>query len=313
MLDHTHAADARSWFNAANAEGVDFPIQNLPFCVFAEGAKPNRIGVGIGDHILDLTAADSLGLLDDLADEVREALQAETLNDYMALGRTVWRQTRHHFFALLKSDGNLAEKAKAHQEQILVSQDDAKLLLPMTIGDFTDYECSHHHAKRMRKIMSGVSKPLMNGFYLPRAYHGRASSVVVSGSPIYLPLGQIEVEPDVPEYKPCEKFDYELELGFIIGTGNERGHPIPIDQAEDHIFGFCLVNDWSARDVQKWERLPLGPFLGKNHATSMSPWVVTLEALAPFRAPQTHPGDDWPEPLHYLSSDRNREEGALDV
>ena len=137
--------------------------------------------------------------------------------------------------------------------------------------------------------------------------------MVVSGEPIYLPRGQIEGPHEIPTYKECVKMDYELELGIVIGTGNKRGHTIPMDEAEDHIFGFCIVNDWSARDVQHWERLPLGPFLGKNHATSISPWIVTLEAMAPYRAPQTHPGEGWPDPLPYLDSARNREQGGLDV
>ncbi|HAY46668.1 MAG TPA: fumarylacetoacetase [Gammaproteobacteria bacterium] len=313
MLDHTHAADAVSWIESANIQGVDFPIQNLPYCAFQNNDTVARLGVGIGDQILDLSACAQAGLLSALPDSIVQTLQQSTMNAFMSLNRAAWRQTRHHFFSMLVSEGPQADQTIKFRSEVLVAQADVSLVMPMDIGDFTDYECSHHHAVRMRKIMSGTSKPLANGFYLPRAYHGRASSVVVSGEPIYLPLGQIEEEKEIPAYKPSEKFDYELELGIIIGAGNKRGHPIAIDDAEDNIFGFCLVNDWSARDIQKWERLPLGPFLGKSHATSMSPWIVTLEALAPFRAPQTHPGADWPEPLEYLSSDRNRAEGALDV
>jgi fumarylacetoacetase len=313
MLNETHSVDAQSWVESANVKDVDFPIQNLPFCVYVFGEQATQIGVGIGDQILNLSACKKAGLLDGLSETIVQALTQKTLNDFMGLDRAAWRETRSHLFALLLDEGELAARAQAVSNDILVAQSSVKLVMPMNIGDFTDYECSHHHAVRMRKIMSGSSKPLANGFYLPRAYHGRASSVVVSGEPVYLPLGQIEEENEIPAYKPSEKFDYELELGIIIGTGNERGFPIALDDAENHIFGFCLVNDWSGRDIQKWERLPLGPFLGKNHGTSMSPWIITLEALAPFRAPQTSPGDDWPEPLDYLSSDRNRAEGALDV
>ncbi|MCL4163425.1 UNVERIFIED_CONTAM: hypothetical protein GTU68_057248, partial [Idotea baltica] len=299
---------------SANEENTDFPIQNLPYCAFSDESATQRLGVGIGNQILDLRACASAGLLLGLSDKVVSALQGGTLNEFMALGRDQWRAARSEFFALLLSSGELADKAKAIRSEILVPQSDATLALAMTIGDFTDYECSHHHAKRMRKLMSGASKPLPNGYWLPRAYHGRSSSVVISDSPIYLPIGQIEGENETPVVKPCVNFDYELELGIIVGTGNERGHPIPITEAEDHIFGFCIVNDWSARDIQKWERLPLGPFLGKNHATSVSPWVVTVEAMIPFRAPQQAvPEEGWPDPLPYLDSEKNRASGAIDV
>jgi len=313
MLNETHVADATSWVESANLKGADFPIQNLPFCAFADGEE-QRLGVGIGDQILDLKACAHAGLLSGLDDEVVQSLQGAVLNDFMALGRDHWRAVRKQIFDLLKSDGESADTAQAVSGEILVAQSDVNLALAMNIGDFTDYECSHHHAKRMRKLMSGASKPLPNGYWLPRAYHGRSSSVVISGSPIYLPIGQIEAENETPVVKPCVNFDYELELGIIVGTGNERGHPIPIEEAEDHIFGFCILNDWSARDIQKWERLPLGPFLGKNHATSVSPWVVTMEAMAPFRAPQQAvPEEGWPEPLPYLDSEQNRASGAIDV
>jgi fumarylacetoacetase len=314
MLNETHAVAARSWVDSANVTDVDFPIQNLPFCAFQQGRKKTKLGVGIGDQILDLSACAQAGLLSELSPKVIQALKRSNLNDFMSLGRDTWRKTRSHLFSLLLSSGELANRAKAKQRDILVPQSDVRLVMPMTIGDFTDFECSHHHSTRMRRLMSGATKPLANGHYLPRAYHGRASSVVVSGEPIYLPRGQIEGPNEIPTYKECVKLDYELELGIVIGTGNKRGHTIPIDEAEEHIFGFCIVNDWSARDVQHWERLPLGPFLGKNHATTISPWIVTMEAMAPFRAPQSHPGEEgWPEPLPYLDSARNRAQGGLDV
>lgn len=313
MLNETHDANTRSWVESANLPDTDFPIQNLPFCVFRSAPDSARIGVGIGRYVLDLQACTTRGLTKAVSPEILSALQQSSLNEFMALGRGQWQATREYFFQLLKDDSELGESAQQHQAEILHAIDDIELELPMQIGDFTDYECSHHHAVRMRRIMSGSKTPLANGFYLPRAYHGRSSSVVVSGSPVYLPSGQIEVETDVPEYKLSEKFDYELEIGIIIGSGNDRGKPIAIDDAEDHIFGFCLVNDWSARDIQKWERFPLGPFLGKNHATTMSPWVVTMEALAPFRAPQTEPGDEFPEPFAYLDSERNRATGGLNI
>ena len=314
MLNETHAAEATSWVASANILDADFPLQNLPFCAFSTPIAEQGLGIGIGDQILDLRKCVEVGLLSNLSAEAQAALQRPVLNDFMELGRLQWVEARKQFFALLLSQGELADKAQALSAEILVPQADASLAVAMTIGDFTDYECSHHHAKRMRKLMSGASKPLPNGYYLPRAYHGRSSSVVISGSPIYLPIGQIEAENETPVVKPCVNFDYELELGIVVGTGNERGFPISIEDAEDHIFGFCIVNDWSARDIQKWERLPLGPFLGKNHATSISPWVVTMEAMAPFRAPQQAvPEEGWPEPLPYLDSEKNRASGAIDV
>jgi fumarylacetoacetase len=183
----------------------------------------------------------------------------------------------------------------------------------MTVGDFTDFECSHHHARRMNRLMSHKDAP-RNGFFLPRAYHGRSSSVVVSDEPVYLPWGQTAPDDETPTYRACERFDYELELGIVIGAGNTRGHPISVENAEDHIFGFCIINDWSARDIQRWERLPLGPFNAKNHQTFVSPWIVTFEALAPFRAPHVQQIEGRPErPLPHLDRAKDAECGALDI
>lgn len=312
-LDQTHAADAKSWVESANVADVDFPIQNLPFCAFETSDRSQRLGVGIGSQILDLKAAGGLGLLDELGADVVAALSDSLLNRFMELGRPVWKQTRAVLFSLLQDSGELSSRATAAASELMVEQSGASLKLAMHVGDFTDFECSHHHSKRMSLLMSNRTTPLPNGAYLPRAYHGRSSSVIISGDPLYMPVGQIEHEENIPKYKLCQKYDYELELGIIVGTGNERGNPIPIDEAEDHIFGFCILNDWSARDIQKWERLPLGPFLGKNHATMISPWVVTMEAMTPFRAPQPDPGPGWPDPLPYLHSERNEREGGLDV
>jgi fumarylacetoacetase len=312
-LNETHAPDIRSWEVSANSDDTDFPLQNLPYCVFQKPGETARIGMGIGRQILDLTQCAQSELLTALSEDIVGALQQTTLNEFMSLGYQSWHSARTHFFSLLQEEGAWAEKAKRLADSILVPQSDVKLLLPLTVGDFTDFECSHYHSARMRKLMSGATKPLANGYYLPRAYHGRSSSVVVSESPIYLPVGQIEQDNETPAYNACGQLDYELELGIVMGAGNERGCPIPIDEAEQHIFGVCLLNDWSARDIQHWERLPLGPFLGKNHATMISPWIVTLEALAPFRSPQTDPGEGWPLPLPYLHSERNIAAGGLDV
>lgn len=309
MLDETHVASAASWVESANAVDADFPIQNLPYCAYRVGSGAVKLGVGIGDQILDLSAAVNAGLLSDLPADVQTSLQQPTLNTFMAMGRPVWKATRKALFTALSAGNPAASQAAG----LLVAQSDVTFEIAMVIGDFTDCECSHHHARRMQLLMSGRTKPSGNGLYLPRAYHGRSSSIVMSGAPAYLPRGQIEVENEVPAYSTCVNFDYELELGIIIGKGNERGHPIKIDDAEDHIFGFNIINDWSARDIQKWERFPLGPFLGKNHGTSISPWIVTMEALAPFRVPPDHVGDDWPDPLPYLDSERNRTAGGVSV
>ncbi|MCL4133184.1 UNVERIFIED_CONTAM: hypothetical protein GTU68_061753 [Idotea baltica] len=313
MLNKTHDLAATSWVDSANDDGVDFPVQNLPFCVFSTAGDDWRIGVGIGDQILDVKAAVKAGILASCSTVIQQALSEPLLNDFMALKRRDWQEARLALFEVLAQSGAQASAAQNQQADILVAQSGASFQVPMNIGDFTDFECSRHHAKRMQRIMSGKSTPSINGYWQPRAYHGRSSSIVISGTPIYLPWGQVEDSPTSSSYQPCVNFDYELEFGIVIGTGNERNQPIKIDEAEDYVFGVNLINDWSARDIQKFERFPLGPFLGKNHGTSISPWIVTFEALAPYRNPQPQPGPEYAEPHRYLQSERNKEEGGLDM
>lgn len=313
MINETHDVAASSWVESANIAGVDFPVQNLPFCVFKTHNSGFRIGVGIGDQIMDVPACLKAGLLDDLPEAILDTFTQTKLNAFMGLTRAEWRAARFAFFNILAKGGSQASAGQSSAGDILVPQAEAIFDVPMTIGDFTDFECSRHHAKRMQRIMSGKSSPSINGYWQPRAYHGRSSSIVVSGSPIYLPWGQVEDAPTTSSYQPSVHFDYELEFGIVIGTGNARNVPIKIDEAEEYIFGLNLINDWSARDIQKFERFPLGPFLGKNHGTSISPWIVTFEALAPFRSPQPQPGPEYAEPHRYLQSVRNQDTGGLDM
>jgi fumarylacetoacetase len=279
----------KSWIDSANRSG-DFPLENLPFGVFRSGRRP-RIGVAIGDRILDLFACHEDGLISE------EACTKETLNELMAKGRGAVRALRERLIELLQDEAPERTRITKH----LVARKEAQMLLPCEIGDYTDFYASIHHAKNVGSMFRPDNPLLPNYKYVPIGYHGRASSIVVSGTPVRRPSGQ--TRPDAanePEFGPTRALDYELEMGVLIGSGNELGAPIPIEQASDHIFGFCLANDWSARDIQAWEYQPLGPFLGKSFATSIAPWVVTLDALEPFRVPpfEREAGD--PEPLPYL-------------
>jgi fumarylacetoacetase len=277
-----------------------FPIQNLPYGVFRRrsGGEPN-IGVAIGESILDLAILAGHGLLDPLGPETKAALQKPILNPFMALGRPAYQPARALISRLLSdSEPSLRDNASL-RKQALVPMADAEMFLPVEIGDYTDFYSSREHATNVGKMFRGADNALMpNWLHLPVAYHGRASSIVGSGTAIHRPKGQSK-PPDAtsPLYGPSRSLDFELEMGFFIGPGNELGRPIPIAEAPEHIFGMVLVNDWSARDIQAWEYQPLGPFLGKNFGTSISPWVVTLEALEPFRT--AGPVQE-PPPLPYL-------------
>lgn len=255
MIDETHAPDLRSWVESANRAGCEFPIQNLPFGVFrTPGDKKTRLGVAIGDAILP----------------VAEWLSGETLNGYCALTSSERRELRRTLSRAL---------AKGARKRELFPQRECELLLPMAIGDYTDFYASIDHATNVGRMFRPDNPLLPNYKHMPIAYHGRTSSIVVSGTAIRRPNGQL----GEGRFGPSGELDYELELGMFLGPQNRLGEPIPIAQAEQHIAGVCLVNDWSARDVQRWEYQPLGPFLAKNFATSISPWLITLEALAPFR------------------------------
>ncbi len=296
-LDATHNPGLRSWVTSANRPGCDFPIQNLPFGRFRRAgiAEAWRIGVAIGDQVLDLKA---IGLID-----------TDDMNLLMAAKPTDRRLLRKALSeGLREGSGQQAQWGDA-----LLPQASVEYTVPCRIADYTDFYTGIHHATAVGRLFR-PDQPLMPNYkWVPIGYHGRASSIVVSGHAVMRPYGQTK-KPDAgaPDFGPSKRLDYELELGYFVGCGNALGKPVPILQAEDHLFGVCLLNDWSARDVQAWEYQPLGPFLAKNFATTVSPWIVTMEALAPFRTRIKRPAED-PPPLPYLDSVANREHGGIDV
>ena len=307
--DHTHDPRVQSWVTSANAPGTEFPIQNLPLGVFTTaGVKERRIGVAIGDQILDLSAALDKGLLPGL-NGLSAALLSDSLNLLMSSGRAARQSVRDAVFTLLRADSGQAAAGAC-----LVAMRDARLHLPAQIGDFTDFFTSIHHARRTGEIIRPEMPIAPNFRHMPIAYHGRASTVVESGVPCIRPRGQLgDPQGAAAEYAPTQRLDFELEVGFYIGRENSLGQPIPIDDADDHMFGLCLVNDWSARDIQMWESYPLGPFLAKSFMTTASPWVVTLEALAPYRvpAPTRDPGEA-PVPAA-LTSAKHAARGGISI
>lgn len=286
---------------------ADFPIQNLPYGVFRCAGGRSHIGVAIGDNIFDLAAARAHGLLARLPVETQEACAQSSLNALMALGRDYWTVLRQRLTDLLRDTRRL-------QPELLVPMAAAEMLLPAEIGGYTDFYASVFHATNVGRLFRPDNPLLPNYKYVPIAYNGRASSIVISGTPVRRPCGQLQVDPNpAPGFGPSRALDYEIEVGFFIGPGNRLGEPVPIENAADHIFGLCLVNDWSARDIQKWEYQPLGPFLAKSFATTLSPWIVPAEALEPFRVPAlTRPQGD-PPPLPYLDAGVDRERGSLDL
>jgi fumarylacetoacetase len=310
-IDVTHSPDLRSWVASANQPGTDFPIQNLPFGVFRQRdyASSPHIGVAIGDQILDLAHCVAAGQLSDLPEPIQTACAAENLNALMVLGRAASSQLRHRVSELLRQD-----RETSLAPNLLLSMAEADLLLPAAVGDYTDFYASIFHATNVGKLFRPDNPLLPNYKYVPIAYHGRASSLVPSGTDIKRPQGQRKVATDsVPQFGFTQLLDYELEVGFFVGTATALGQSILINQAEDHIFGVCLVNDWSARDIQAWEYQPLGPFLSKSFATTVSPWVVTLEALAPFRCPAFERDRDDPLPLPYLTTSDNGAGGGVNL
>ena len=313
QLNHTHDAAAKSWLDSANAAGCDFPIQNLPFSVFRHtgSSEAFRGGVAIGDQVIDLAALGRAACLEGLAAEAASRCTQTVLNDFLAMGPAAWQALRHALFALLQSTASSTSVAAVRA--CLVPQDAVEYAVPTRIGDYTDFYTSIHHALNIGKMFRPDEPITPNFQWVPIAYHGRASSIGVSGQKFRRPMGQaMPPGASAPVYGPCARLDYELELGIYIGQGNTQGEPIALEQAEPHVFGICLLNDWSARDIQFWEMAPLGPFLGKNFATTISPWIVTLEALAPYRQPWTRPAGD-PQPLAYLESAGNRAQGAIDI
>lgn len=313
-LDETHDASLRSWVAGANPPGSDFPIQNLPFGSFLrDGEVTPRVGVAIGDHVIDLVACLDAGLFRDEAGIAAHATRSGLLNDLMGIGRRHCRALRHRLSELLV-EGCEEIQATGHAEKLLPRRADVEMVLPARIGDYTDYYASVHHATNVGSMFRPDNPLLPNYKWLPIGYHGRASSIVASGAEVRRPSGQSKApDAEAPTFGPTARLDYELEVGFFVGQGNELGRPIPIAQAEEHLFGLCLVNDWSARDMQAWEYQPLGPFLAKSFVTTVSPWVVTLDALEPFRCPAAKRADGDPAPMPHLTSDADQASGGLDL
>jgi fumarylacetoacetase len=301
----------RSWVETANATDADFPIQNLPLGCFvpAEG-QAARCGVAIGDRILDLRAARDAGLLDGLRTDVLEALDAESLTPLFATGRTGITALRHRVSSLLAA----SHERQGRVAEVLVAMRAVEMTMPAEVGDYTDFYASIDHATNVGSMFRPDNPLLPNYKHVPIGYHGRASSLVVSGTPVKRPHGQTSAKPEgPPTWGPSARMDYELEVGAFVAGGNAMGHAIPLAEAEQHIAGLVLVNDWSARDVQTWEYQPLGPFLAKNFATSVSPWVVTLDALAPFRVRARERDASDPALLPYLMDAGNEQAGGFGI
>lgn len=320
-INETHDPNLRSWVESANDPNTDFPIQNLPLCMFwklgSEDLSKERMGVVIGDFVLDLEGVISNGHLDPFfskgdREKYTPYFSFASLNPLAGmLGARIFG-LREGLAAILAEgvDKDSRDELSTH----LLPLRDAVFKVPTLIGDYTDFYCSIYHATNVGSMFRPDNPLMPNYKYVPIGYHGRASSIVVSGTDIKRPNGQNRSDAEKPPvFGPCKNLDYEMELGFFVGRGNELGRPIPIGEAEEHIFGVCLVNDWSARDIQAWEYQPLGPFLAKNFATTISPFVVTMEALAPFRTKAFERDADDPRPLDYLSSEGNEKFGGLDI
>ena len=309
-LNATHDPQLRSWVESANAPGTDFPIQNLPYGRFrrATSTEPWRIGVAIGDHVLDLNLAAAAGGWSAEVEVMLASLALGDLNVLMARHPAARASLRAALSAAL-AVGSPQQDAL---DRALVPQSEVQMTLPCAIGDYTDFYAGIHHATAVGKLFRPENPLLPNYQWVPIGYHGRVSSIGVSGQQFPRPHGQTKGEAPTPVFGPIQRMDYELELGIFVGPGNVQGEPIPMAAAEDHLFGLCLLNDWSARDLQAWEYQPLGPFLSKSFATTISPWIVTMEALAPFRTAFTRPAGD-PQPLPYLDSEHNRSDGAIDL
>ncbi len=303
MTDETHDPSLVSWVGGAQP-GSDFPVQNLPLGIFSEGKGLRRPGVAIGDYILDLG-----GIADLLDEDWREDLSRPVLNAWLSRGPDEHRALRGRLSEILTD-----ERYRDDVEVQLIGQSEVRLHLPCLIGDYTDFYVGIHHATNVGRQFRPDNPLLPNYKYVPIGYHGRASSIRASGEPVIRPCGQRKApDADMPEYGPSSRLDYELELGLWIGCGNELGQPTPIGEAADHIAGYCLLNDWSARDIQAWEYQPLGPFLAKNFLTSISPWIVTADALAPFRTAMPPRPDGDPRPLPYLDDPADRDTGGLAI
>ncbi|MBX3265999.1 MAG: fumarylacetoacetase [Acidobacteria bacterium] len=315
-INETHDPNLKSWVESANDPNTDFPIQNLPFCVVEDESAYSgwTVAIIIGDQAFGFERANDVGLFQQM--EIESVIGPDVTDISQLLdnryGSLVMSGLRKRLVDILKVDADEEDKKLA--EQCLRPVGECNVGYSFSIGDYTDFYCSIYHATNVGSMFRPDNPLMPNYKYIPIGYHGRASSIVVSGTDIKRPKGQNRSDAEKPPvFIPCKNLDYEMELGFFVGKGNELGQPIPIGDAEDHIFGVCLVNDWSARDIQAWEYQPLGPFLSKSFATTISPYVVTMEALAPFRtrAFERDPGD--PQPLDYLSDENNCKFGGLDI
>jgi fumarylacetoacetase len=311
-LNETHDPSLHSWVQSANDGRTDFPIQNLPFGIFRTRDSTGetwRAGVAIGDQIVDMAAVHHGGVLGGDAAVALAACTVPTLNRFMAMGPPAWSNLRRALSRALREGSPSEPELRC----CLLPQAQAEFAVPAEIGDYTDFYTSVHHATSVGKLYRPENPLLPNYKWVPIGYHGRGSSIAVSGQRFSRPHGQVmRAGASAPVLAPCERLDYELEVAAFIGRGNARGHAVSIDDAESLIFGLALLNDWSARDLQSWEYQPLEPFLSKNFATTVAPWIVTLEALAPYRKAWTRPSDD-PQPLPYLDSSALRERGAFDI
>jgi len=312
LLDETHDLSRKSWVTASNDTDADFPIQNLPLGVFSPDGKEYRVGVAIGDQIFDVNAGISAKLLT-LAPQIVEALQGCTLNPLFSLGRPASRQFRRAVGNLL--DAGTAEGLEAARiaHRLLFPMSACSMKLPTKVGNYSDFYAGIYHARAAGALFNPEEPLPPNYKWMPIGYHGRASSVRISDGAIRRPKGQRLRGSQIPSVGPCEQLDFELELGVHVGTGNALGEPINIGDAADHVAGISLLNDWSARDIQRWEMRPLGPFLGKSFSTTVSPWVVTIDALEPYRVPAFARDEDDPAPLAYLSDSRDIANGGFDI
>ena len=313
MLDASHDPMVTSWVPSAQAAGTDFPIQNLPLGVFETADGRVGIGVAIGDQVVDLRVAREAALLGSLSAAIAGALEATTLNAVIALGRPALSAVRQAVQGMLRADTE-AGRAAQRVPGLLHPMASLRLRLPVEVGDYTDFYASVDHATNVGSMFRPDNPLLPNYRHVPIGYHGRASSIVPTGTPVHRPMGQVSAKPEgPPTFAPTARLDYELEVGAVIGAGNLLGTPIPLAEAEAHLAGLVLVNDWSARDVQAWEYQPLGPFLAKNFATTISPWLVTLDALAPYRVPARARTADEPAPLPYLTDGRDQTQGGFAI
>jgi fumarylacetoacetase len=313
QTDQTHDPKRRSWVASANGH-PDFPIQNLPLGIVRPPGEGPRGAVAIGDEVLDLSRALECGLLDGLAAEAARAASGPTLNPFFALPQETRAALRRRLSDLLDADGAERGRVEPLRGRILHQASACTMQMPARIGDYTDFYAGIHHATNVGKQFRPDNPLLPNYKYVPIGYHGRASSIGISGGEVRRPSGQRKPAADtVPSFGPSRNLDYELELGIWVGPGNALGEPIPIGEASCHVAGFCLLNDWSARDIQGWEYQPLGPFLAKSFASTISPWVITAEALAPFRIPQAARPEGDPAPLDYLLDAADQQGGGLDL